>query len=217
MYQWIFLRQKKYRKTYFAFYDGVRNLVRPLTPTIPLTVSLLGITLFFVVFSFFSLSFREKLLADTRNTANIYAINILESDRENVEKILSGAEMYSIMRVRISAINEKSLKEHLQEENPSREFTREFNVTTDTLDAPVIRGRQGIESDEVSVDEDFSKRLGVDIGDRIEFLLSGKKVNLTVVNIRKSIREGFRPFFYFSFQKEAFKTAPKTYFISASV
>lgn len=138
-------------------------MVRPLTPSIPLTISLLGITLFFIVFSLFSFSFREKLLTDTRNTANIYAINILESDRENVEKVLSGAEMYSIMRVRIATINGKTLKEHLQVENPSREFTREFNVTTDTLDAPIVRGSQNIQSDEVSVDEDFSKRLGVDI------------------------------------------------------
>ena len=217
IYRRIYILSSKWRYTHFDFYDGVRTLVRPLTPSIPLTISLLGITLFFVVFSLFSFSFREKLLTDTRNTANIYAINILESDRENVEKVLSGAEMYSIMRVRIATINGKTLKEHLQVENPSREFTREFNVTTDTLDAPIVRGSQNIQSDEVSVDEDFSKRLGVDIWDRIEFLLSGKKVNLTVVNIRKSVREGFRPFFYFSFQKEAFKTAPKTYFISASV
>lgn len=214
LYRRIFVFSSRWRMGHFALYDGVRALVRPLTPSIPLTISLLGITLFFVVFAFFSLSFRDRLLADTRDTANIYAINILESDRENVEKVLSGAEMYSIMRVRISAINGKSLKEHLQEENPSREFTREFNVTTDTVDVPIIRGERNLGSNQVSVDEDFSKRLGVDIGDSIEFLLSGKKVSLAVANIRKSVREGFRPFFYFSFQKDAFKTAPKTYFIA---
>lgn len=38
---------------------------------------------------------------------------------------------------------------------------------------------------------------------------------MRVTNIRESVREGFRPFFYFSFSAEAFKTAPKTYFISA--
>ena len=55
----------------------------------------------------------------------------------------------------------------------------------------------------------------MDIGDRIEFLLSGKKISLTVASIRESSRQGFRPFFYFSFDPEAFRSAPKTYFASA--
>jgi predicted lysophospholipase L1 biosynthesis ABC-type transport system permease subunit len=37
-------------------------------------------------------------------------------------------------------------------------------------------------------------------------------VTLTVSSIRESVRDGFRPFFYFSFAEEAFKNAPKTYF-----
>jgi predicted lysophospholipase L1 biosynthesis ABC-type transport system permease subunit len=40
-------------------------------------------------------------------------------------------------------------------------------------------------------------------------------ITLRVANIRKSVREGFRPFFYFSFQEEAFRNAPHTYFVSA--
>ncbi len=55
----------------------------------------------------------------------------------------------------------------------------------------------------------------MDIGDRIDFLLSGKKISLTVASIRESSRQGFRPFFYFSFDPEAFRNAPKTYFASA--
>ena len=58
-------------------------------PTIPITLSLLGITIFFVVFLLFSLSFRTKLVADTAQSANIYAVNVLESDTEKVSKILS--------------------------------------------------------------------------------------------------------------------------------
>ncbi len=54
----------------------------------------------------------------------------------------------------------------------------------------------------------------MDIGDRIEFLLSGKSITLTIANIRESTRQGFRPFFYFSFDPIAFEKAPKTYFIS---
>ena len=69
-------------------------------------------------------------------------------------------------------------------------------------------------ADEVSIDDEFASRLGVEIGDTIEFLLSGKSITLTITNIRESTRQGFRPFFYFSFDPVAFRTAPKTYFVS---
>ena len=89
LYRWIFRYIGRYRNTYFSLYDGIRTLVRPLMPTIPITLSLLGITIFFVVFLLFSLSFRSKLVADTAQSANIYAVNVLESDREKITKILS--------------------------------------------------------------------------------------------------------------------------------
>ncbi len=214
LYGFIFSRFGRWRETKFFLFDWVRTLVRPLTPTLPITLSLVGITAFFVVFLLFSLSFRDKLLTDTAQSANIYAINILESDRERVSNILSWAEMYSIIRARIWEINGRTLAEHLGQIEPSGEFTREFNVTTDEVNAVILRWKSKLESNEVSVDDDFASRLGVDLWDRIEFSLSGRKFVLTVANIRKSIREGFRPFFYFSFEKEAFKTAPKTYFVS---
>ena len=87
--------------------------MRPLTPTIPITISLISITSFFVLFALFSLAFRERLVVDTRNTANIYAINILSSDIENITPVLSGAEVYSVIRSRISRVNGRTLEEHL--------------------------------------------------------------------------------------------------------
>lgn len=64
------------------------------------------------------------------------------------------------------------------------------------------------------MDDDFATRLGVGIGDRITFLLSGREVTLTIANIRESVREGFRPFFYFSFDPVEFANAPRTYFVA---
>lgn len=64
------------------------------------------------------------------------------------------------------------------------------------------------------MDDDFRKRLGVSIGDTITFLLSGREITLTITNIRESIREGFRPFFYFSFDQDEFRNAPRTYFVA---
>ena len=47
--------------------------------------------------------------------------------------------MYSILRARISHINGKTLVEHLGTENPSGEFTREFNVTLSPLENTILK------------------------------------------------------------------------------
>ncbi len=212
---WSILRySNRFRWARFFLFDGIRSLSRPLMPTIPITMSLVGMTIFFVIFGIFSLSFRDKLLWDTRDSGIVFAINILVSDRAKIDPILSGATMYSIIRSRINTINGKTFAEHLDQDNPSWEFTREFNITTNQLDFPIISWKKELKSDEVSVDQDFAKRINLSVGDSIGFNLSGKNIVLKVANIRKSVREGFRPFFYFSFQEEAFKAAPKTYFVA---
>ncbi len=215
LYRWIFQISSSMRKRKFFFYDALRTLVRPLTPTIPITVSLVSVTVFFLIFVSFSLAFRSKLVIDSTFTANIYAINVLETDKWKVqEKIGSGALMYDILRARISKVNGKSLAEHLKEENPSGEFTREFNITTTSLENKIIRWKERIGKWEVSIDYEFSWRLGISLGDTVTFLLSGREITLTVANIRESVREGFRPFFYFSFDPVEFKNAPRTYFVA---
>lgn len=102
LYTSLFSRVGQLRFRRFYLYDAVRALVRPLTPTIPITISLVSVTVFFLVFVNFSIAFRGQLIIDSTNTANIYAINILQSDREKVESIIgSGALMYDILRARV--------------------------------------------------------------------------------------------------------------------
>lgn len=116
--------------------------MRPLTPTIPITISLVSVTVFFLVFANFSLAFRSQLVIDASKTANIYAINILEQDREKVASIIgSGALMYDILRARIDRINGKTLAEHLGVERPNGEFTREFNITTTAIENKILQGK----------------------------------------------------------------------------
>ncbi len=145
IYSSIFLHSESLRKSRFYLYDALRALVRPLTPTLPITISLVSVTVFFLVFASFSLAFRSQLVIDNTNTANIYAINSLESDREKVEAVIgSGALMYDILRARIDRVNGRTLAEHLGEERPSGEFTREFNITTTPLENQVLRGKDAI-------------------------------------------------------------------------
>lgn len=139
IYALIFQRSETLRQGRFYLYDALRALVRPLTPTLPITISLVSVTVFFLVFASFSLAFRSQLVIDSTNTANIYAINILESDREKVKNtISSGALMYDILRARIDRVNGKTLEEHLSTDRASGEFTREFNITTTPLENRIL-------------------------------------------------------------------------------
>lgn len=97
-------------------------------------------TTFFIVFVLFSLALYDKLNIDTGETANIYALNILESDRVRIEATLTGSDaMYSVLRARISKINGQSLSGFLNTERPSGEFTREFSVTITPLENKILR------------------------------------------------------------------------------
>lgn len=119
--------------------------MRPLTPTLPITISLVSVTVFFLVFASFSLAFRAKLVIDSTNTANIYAINILEQDKQKVVSILgTGALMYDILRARILRVNGASLETHFSSDRVSGEFTREFNITTTALPNAVLGGKKQI-------------------------------------------------------------------------
>ena len=102
-------------------------------------MSLVSVTVFFLVFATFSLAFRQKLVMDSTDTANIYAINILDTDRAKVEKVIgSGALMYDMLRGRIRKINGKTLEEHLDVKQASVEFTREFNITISLLENKIL-------------------------------------------------------------------------------
>lgn len=215
LYLLIFRTGAPLREKNFYRFDALRTLVRPLTPTIPISISLVSVTVFFLVFASFSLAFRSKLVIDSTNTANIYAINILESDVEKVRSTLGpSALMYDILRARVVKINGASLEEHFETDRVSGEFTREFNVTTTPLDNDILKGKSTFGKWEISVDDEFSKRLGVRVGDKITFLLSWREISLVIANIRESVREWFRPFFYFSFDPIEFKNAPRTYFVA---
>lgn len=72
---------------------------------------------------------------------------------------MTGMEIYSILRARVMKVNASTLAEHLDVTEPSREFTREFNITTTPLSNPILAGKSTIASDEVSVDHDFAERL----------------------------------------------------------
>ena len=69
---------------------------------------------------------------------------------------------------------------------------------------------------EISMEEQFSKRLGVGIDDRLVFDVQGIELEGRVVNLRKVRWNSFQPNFFMLLQPGVLDEAPKTYLASVS-
>lgn len=135
-------------------------MVRPLVPSG--LIALCAVSAFSVLLAFLLVSstFRERLETSSKDDVRIYALNILPKDRVGVEKEFPRLTLFSIIRGRILAVNDKPLSEHLAggftgkpsneptgesgnapandsgrapsdgSGEPPRQFSREFNITT---------------------------------------------------------------------------------------
>ncbi len=50
IYRYMLVLITKHRYTHFPIFDGIRALTKPLMPSIPITISLVSMTVFFVLF-----------------------------------------------------------------------------------------------------------------------------------------------------------------------
>lgn len=165
----------------------------------------------------FSLAFRDTLKTTTESRINTFVINLLPSDYQKLSTWIPDSDFYSSLRARIITVNGKTLGEHLGTPDVSPEFSREFSVTDRETGNAIIVGKPAKSEREVSVDSDFSKRLGVVPGDRIRFSVAGREFDFTITGIRESVRNGTTPFFYFQIPRDAIAGAPKTYFLATEV
>lgn len=156
-------------KSDFASFDAVRLAVAPGSPAFPVVSAFVVPAVLFASFASLAFHFSDELERLSSTGYDIFVLNLSESGASFIRNEYPRSESYSIIRARISKINGKTLSEHL-EGNPSRQFTREFNVTSSSLPEAVIRGEnRPVSVGEVSLDDEFSRQLGVNVGDRITF------------------------------------------------
>ncbi len=134
IFRWMFRRSQSLRMGTFFRFDGFRSLVRPNMPASVVTLTLTTALVSVFVFLAISLTFQDRLVLSVADDTNIYAMNILESDRAKVVQAFPKDELFSIIRARISSVNDKPLEQHTGEKDPSSDLTREFSITTNPLD-----------------------------------------------------------------------------------
>lgn len=207
---------KKIGSGNFALFDSVRLSIAPGSPAFPVVAAFVVPAVLLASFASLAFHFTSELERLSTSGYDIFAMNLTEKDAESARSAFPKSESYSVIRARISKINGLTLAEHLDGE-PSREFSREFNVTSSKLPEAVIAGEnRDVKIGEVSLDDEFSKSLGISVGDVVTFSVLGREFALTAVNVRESNREGIRPFFYFQVAPGEFSKIPPSYFVAAS-
>ena len=143
----------------------------------------------------------------------MFVINAQSSDIEKIWKYFREDEIFEIVSLRINNINWKTLNEHLNTPNVSREFSREFFSTTNSLDNKIIKWEK-LQVWTVSVDIEFASRLWLQLWDKINFSVAWLEKELTIINLREAVRSWTNPFFFFMLDKSDFEKYPKTYILS---
>jgi len=156
-------------------------------------------------------------------TPNHFMINIGPGDVQSVDQMLRAQDidseaLYPMIRGRIMAIGDEDLPVTDDRENPRRQ--RETNFTwSDTLPEGnrLFAGTWwSAQSDEalVSLERDFAERLGIDVGDKMGFMVGSQPLEATVANIRELDWQSMRPNFYLIFPPRLLASYPATFMTS---
>lgn len=166
---------------------------------------------------------------------DLFLIDIQEEQRQPLQSFFGDngpilSALAPMVRGRIVSVNAVPFGKWRQQHGGlERDFRRtEFNFSNrDTLDASekVVAGPPMREVPwspdsnqpfEISMEQRFSERLGVGIGDRMVFDIQGIELEGRIVNLRQVRWNSFQPNFFLLLQKGVLDEAPKTYLASVS-
>ncbi|HZR69126.1 MAG TPA: FtsX-like permease family protein [Burkholderiales bacterium] len=204
---------------------GLANLLRrPRGNTIQIVALALGLTailLLTFVRSDLLESWRRRLPPDAPNR---FVVGIQPEQKAPLagffrDSGLEPPELFPLVRARLVAINGRAVSAaDYADERARRQVEREFNVT-DMTDLPpdntVSEGRwftkQDLDAGAVSVEHWIAERLGIGLGDRLEFEAGGRSFSAPVTSIRKLEWDTMRPNFFFITTPKLLRDAPTTY------
>lgn len=168
---------------------------------------------------------RSDILADWERTLpadapNVFALNIgdyeLDSYLETLDKNgVTRSQAYPIIRGRLTEINGQNVKEIEYEGEGSDAIRRELNLTWgDSLPEynDVLAGEWTNKG--VSVEADVANDLGIELGDKLRFVINSQNYDAVVDTIRYVEWRDMKPNFYFIFSSDVMANLPGSYLIS---
>jgi putative ABC transport system permease protein len=169
-------------------------------------------------------SWRAKLPPDAPDR---FLVNIQAEQREALAEFLdrngvSEPQTFPMVRARLVSINGRAVSaEDYTDERAKRQVEREFNMSyLDALpgDNKVEQGAwfgpKDLESGAFSVERWLAERLGIRLGDRLEFLVAGRSFSAPVTSVRKLDWDSMRPNFFFIATPRLLEGFPASYIAS---
>jgi putative ABC transport system permease protein len=179
---------------------------------------------------------RGSLLAEWQlqlpaGTPNHFLLNIATHDVKPVEQLLAdnqlGSEQfYAIVRGRLTSINGQPPIDQRNDQTSSGNgagngsFDRELNLTwSESLPVgnELIAGQWWQPDDQrplVSVEASFAKRLGLQLGDSLQFSVGSEVLTATLGSVRSLDWDSMQPNFYLVFPRSVLQQFPATYLSS---
>ena len=218
---------------------AIRRLSRRPALTLPLLVSL---TLAMTVLTLAGQT-GSQLLNDWRTrlpaqAPNHFVLNLFEHDMPPFEQWLEQHDaiaqpLYPVVRGRLSTINTVPVREAVTKENKSsqRHLNRDLILTeasvlpaSNSINGGQWHGKAALDSSptkttkatihSVSVEQEIADRLGLKLGDKLEFVTSRGVLNATISSLREVDWNSFEPNFYFIFNRGEFAAQDVTWITS---
>ena len=178
---------------------------------------------------------RTDLLAGWQKTLdedapNHFLINIQREERESIAQVFGSNDIEAprfvpMVRARMTTINDVSVKER-EYPVPDGEWmaNREQNLTwaSELSDSNEIVDGEWWPADYageplVSLEEEAAMELGVALGDRLNFLVAGQEIELTIASTRKVNWDSFQPNFFMVLSPGALDGYPATFVASLKI
>lgn len=173
---------------------------------------------------------RLQLISDWQRelpakTANYFIINIEPVQVKAVQTFLqqqniSSANLYPLVRGRVVSINRQSLQQMLGDKLKTiNALQRELNFSwSENLPDgnQIAAGNWPASPNEnwVSVEQELAKKMGLKIGDQLEFRVGDTLFSASVSSIRRIVWTNFKPNFFMLFNPKLLKSMPQTYITS---
>jgi putative ABC transport system permease protein len=176
---------------------------------------------------------RTELLVDWQATLpvdapNRFLINIQPDEVEQVgqflEDTVGGAALVPLVRARLIRINETpALDLAIGSERGRRLVDRESNLSSSATlqeDNRIVEGAwwdDGSAAGQVSVELEFARDVGIEVGDRLTFDVAGETFVAKVASLRTVQWDSFQPNFFMLFSPGSLDAFPRTHIGSIHV
>ncbi|MBL0348986.1 MAG: ABC transporter permease [Elusimicrobia bacterium] len=157
------------------------------------------------------------------NMPNVFFINVQASQIPLFRRIVkTDFRLFPLVRGRVVSVNGvpvRDLNARAQKRGEEGDsFTREFGLTygpdllpTDAVVAGGTLWNDRIDGPQVSGFTEHRKRFGLNVGDRLEFSVLGRRLSATVSSLRSIDQKVRQPFFYFYFKPGPLDRVPHTF------